>query len=100
MSNRCDPHDDCVRSVLVCSKCKSLFKYGHAPLNDGCGLNGTYSTHVVLRPGTHVVRLPDHLSDEVAAPVNCALATVSGRALSISCFPLLACKLYALLCAL
>ena len=56
-------------------KCSSLFKYGHASLDDGSGLNGTYASHIVLRPGTHVVPLPDTLSDSVAAPVNCALAT-------------------------
>lgn len=57
-------------------KCDHLFKYGHAPLGDGCGLNGCYSTHILLRPGTHIVKIADHLSDALVAPVNCALATV------------------------
>ena len=57
-------------------KCDNLFKYGHAPLNDGSGLNGCYSTHILLRPGTHIVKIPECLSDALAAPVNCALATV------------------------
>lgn len=65
----------CTRYGLP-QKCEQLFKYGHAPLADGTGLNGTYASHLVLRQGTHVVRVPDHLSDEVAAPANCALATV------------------------
>jgi threonine dehydrogenase-like Zn-dependent dehydrogenase len=55
-------------------KCDRLFKYGHAPCS---GLpNGCYSTHIDLRPGTHLVRVPGELPDSVAAPANCALATM------------------------
>ncbi|MBT4498048.1 MAG: alcohol dehydrogenase catalytic domain-containing protein [Gemmatimonadetes bacterium] len=56
-------------------KCHSLFKYGHASLEDGSGLNGCYASHILLRSGTHIVRIPDALRDAVVAPVNCALAT-------------------------
>lgn len=57
-------------------KCISLMKYGHANWSDGTGLNGTYGSHVVVRRGTHIVKLPDKLSSRVAAPANCAMATV------------------------
>ena len=57
-------------------KCTRLFKYGHAALTDGSGLNGTYASHILLRPGTHLVALPDAIPDPVAAPANCALATM------------------------
>lgn len=57
-------------------KCENLFKYGHAPLTDGSGLNGCYASHLVLRAGTHIVRLPDTVTDTIAAPANCALATM------------------------
>ncbi len=57
-------------------KCHSLFKYGHADIQDGTGLNGCYASHIVLRRGTHIVKVPDHLSDAMVAPANCALATV------------------------
>jgi putative phosphonate catabolism associated alcohol dehydrogenase len=57
-------------------KCVSLMKYGHARVDDGAGLNGTYASHIIVRPGTHVVKLPDSLSSRVCAPANCALATV------------------------
>ncbi|RYX82433.1 dehydrogenase [bacterium] len=57
-------------------KCRQLFKYGHAALATGSGLNGTYGTHVVLRPGTHLVEIPDSVSDSVAASANCSLATM------------------------
>ncbi|MCB0143008.1 MAG: zinc-binding dehydrogenase [Caldilineaceae bacterium] len=57
-------------------KCDQLFKYGHAALEDGSGLNGCYASHIVLRAGTHIVRVPDALPDAVVAPANCALATM------------------------
>jgi putative phosphonate catabolism associated alcohol dehydrogenase len=59
-------------------KCEALFKYGHAALDDGTGLNGTYASHLVLRPGTTVVPLPDRVGDAVAVAANCALATMVG----------------------
>ena len=57
-------------------KCEQLFKYGHASLADGTGLNGCYASHIVLRAGTHVVAVPPSLADAVVAPANCALATM------------------------
>ncbi|MCP4645119.1 MAG: alcohol dehydrogenase catalytic domain-containing protein [bacterium] len=57
-------------------KCDALFKYGHASLDDGCGLNGCYASHILLRAGTHIVPVPNHVTNEMAAPVNCALATM------------------------
>ncbi len=57
-------------------KCDRLFKYGHAQLSDGSGLNGCYASHILLRRGTAVVPVPDTVPDEVAAPANCALATM------------------------
>lgn len=57
-------------------KCASLFKYGHGPLASGTGLNGAYASHIVLRRGTAVFEVPDVISDAVAAPANCALATI------------------------
>ena len=57
-------------------KCDHLFKYGHASVHKGSGLNGCYSSHVILRRGTHLVKIPDQVSNELAAPANCALATM------------------------
>ena len=56
-------------------KCLHLFKYGHADLDDGCGLNGAYATHLLLRPGTAAVPVPGEIPDAVAATANCALST-------------------------
>ena len=38
------------------SRCYLLLK-----VSNGTGLNGTYASHIILRPGTHVVKLPDQL---------------------------------------
>ncbi|PHQ35743.1 zinc-binding dehydrogenase [Rhodopirellula bahusiensis] len=56
-------------------KCDSLFKYGHEA-NDGHPTGGL-SEHCVLVAGTPIFPVPDALSNEVVAPVNCATATVS-----------------------
>ena len=58
-------------------KCERLFKYGHAALSDGTGLNGTYASHILLRRGTHLVEVPTSVPDAVAASANCSLATMA-----------------------
>lgn len=60
----------------VPQKCDHLFKYGHASLEDGSGLNACFASHIMLRAGTHVVVLPDAVPDAFAAPANCALSTM------------------------
>lgn len=75
IADSCGQCAPCVDHGLP-QKCERLFKYGHAAMTDGSGLNGCYASHVVLRAGTHVVPLPDGVSDAVAAPANCALATM------------------------
>ena len=39
-------------------------------------LHGAFADHYYLRPGGHLFKVPDQLSDEVVAPVNCALSQV------------------------
>ena len=59
-------------------KCASLFKYGHsAMVGDARDLSGCYATHIVLRRGTHTAKIPDDMPAAVAAPANCALATMT-----------------------
>lgn len=33
-------------------------------------------SHIVIHSGTHVAKIPDHVNDKIASPVNCALATM------------------------
>ena len=64
------------REWALPQKCSHLFKYGHAEMSNGTGLNGCYASHILLRKGTTIIPLPDELPDEMAAPANCALATM------------------------
>lgn len=57
-------------------KCEKLVKYGHAPLTTDAMMNGCFASHLRLLKGTSVVTLPDNVSDALAAPANCALATM------------------------
>jgi putative phosphonate catabolism associated alcohol dehydrogenase len=75
LTDSCGLCDPCTRWNLP-QKCERLFKYGHGGLSDGSGLNGCYATHMVLRSGTHLVPVPNSLSDAMVAPANCALATM------------------------
>ncbi len=75
LADSCGSCPACVDYGLP-QKCDSLFKYGHAALANGTGLNGGYATHIVLRRGTAVFVVPDELPDELVAPANCALATI------------------------
>ena len=42
----------------------------------GTGFNGCFASHIVLGAGTAVVPLPRNVSDKMAAPINCAMATM------------------------
>ncbi len=57
-------------------KCETMFKYGHGRSEGASALSGGFATHILLRPGTAVYRIPDAVTDREAVPVNCALATV------------------------
>jgi len=57
-------------------KCVKLTKIGHVKYELGTVPRGCYSTHILLGPGTALVRLPPVLDTELATPVNCALATM------------------------
>uniref|UniRef100_A0A6B2L8D9 alcohol dehydrogenase n=1 Tax=Arcella intermedia TaxID=1963864 RepID=A0A6B2L8D9_9EUKA len=67
-------------------KCDNLFKYGHTSLEKGNGLDGCYSSHTLVRGGTHVVSIPDCISNQLAAPLNCAFSTIHA-ALDLKKFP-------------
>lgn len=55
-----------------------LFKYGHAKIEGEEVFHGGLSEYCILRRGTAVLKLPDAMPLQVAATLNCAIATVSG----------------------
>lgn len=58
-------------------KCERVFKYGHVRVDKESVLHGTYASHMLVRGGTHLVEVPDRISDGVAASMNCSLATMA-----------------------
>jgi alcohol dehydrogenase len=58
-------------------KCTTLYKYGHVPLDRDHPFAGGLADVITLVPGTSVFRVPESLSDVVAASANCAAATVA-----------------------
>ncbi|GAA3470571.1 zinc-binding dehydrogenase [Nonomuraea roseola] len=68
----------CTRGVP--QKCEGVRKYGHEAITDQWRLNGGLATHCHLVAGTGLVPVPTSLPAEVAAPANCATATVVSAA--------------------
>lgn len=58
-------------------KCVSLFKYGHMALTQEHPLSGGLASHIVLREGTPIYKVPTHLSDEIASLANCSTSTAA-----------------------
>ena len=56
-------------------KCLNLHKYGHCSCEGKQPLSGGFSESIVLRPGTAIFKIPEHLDPEFVVPANCALAT-------------------------
>jgi alcohol dehydrogenase len=58
-------------------KCQRLLKYGHETCDGGWSLNGGMAEFCHLVRGTPIARVPAEVPDAVAAPANCATATVA-----------------------
>jgi putative phosphonate catabolism associated alcohol dehydrogenase len=58
-------------------KCTGLFKYGHQKYRATYPFAGGLADVVTLAVGTAIFRVPDELSDSVAASANCAAATAA-----------------------
>jgi alcohol dehydrogenase len=59
-------------------KCQRPYKYGHQCLTTDRHMGGGLADCILLVPGTAYFRIPDAIPDQVAAPANCATATVAG----------------------
>ncbi len=58
-------------------KCARPYKYGHQAATPERLCGGGLADRIVLVPGTAWLRVPDEVTDLVAAPANCATATVA-----------------------
>jgi len=68
-------------------KCESLVKYGHCCCEEEHPLTGGFSEYIYLHPRTCIVKLPDTVSDVMAAPANCVLATAVNALDAVSFMP-------------
>lgn len=81
----CGTCDRCAAGLT--QKCRTLGKYGHDRIGGHGDLTGGFGSHVQLRHGTSIVRVPETLPASVLAPAACAMATAwaavarSGRSL-------------------
>jgi putative phosphonate catabolism associated alcohol dehydrogenase len=57
-------------------KCAGVEKYGHESADRPPHLIGGFADHCYVQPGTGILLLPETLSDEEAAPLNCGVATM------------------------
>jgi len=74
IADTCGECEFCTNNLS--QKCVKLFKYGHAQISNGSGFNGSYASHIILRKGTTVIKLPEEITDDLGASINCALATM------------------------
>ena len=57
-------------------KCRHVRKYGHDRCDCPPHFKGGFAEYCFITPGTRIVKLPGALTDEAAAPANCALSTI------------------------
>lgn len=69
----CGACDRCERGIP--QRCRSVGRYGHERVHRGWELSGGFATHVQLRDGTAIVRVPEDVPSRVLAPAACATAT-------------------------
>ena len=65
----CGTCDYCTDRNLP-QKCGTLFKYGHARSEGSTTLSGGFATHILLRQGTAIYRIPDGITDKEVVPIN------------------------------
>lgn len=58
-------------------KCEKILKYGHERIGRGWELNGGFATHVHVKAGSGITRVPEEIPAAILAPVSCATATAA-----------------------
>lgn len=69
----CGRCDRCLCGIT--QRCRTLAEYGHDRIGAHGELTGAFGSHVQLREGTTIVRVPETLPASVLAPASCATAT-------------------------
>ncbi len=61
-------------------KAPGVRKYGHDLVEEDPHFLGGFADYCYILPGTGILKLPDEISDEEAAPLNCGIATMVSAA--------------------
>jgi putative phosphonate catabolism associated alcohol dehydrogenase len=72
-----DPTSDMAHRGMP-QKAPDRFKYGHEPISEENTLHGGLSEYTILRAHTPILKIDERVPMQVAAIVNCAVATVAG----------------------
>jgi len=65
-------------------KCINIRKYGHEGSDEAPHFLGGFAEYCYILPRTGIVRIPDDMSDEEAAPVMCGVPTMVSATESVS----------------
>ena len=72
-----DPGESHYRDIHdMPQKSPGLRKYGHDLVENDPHFLGGFADYCYILPGTGILKLPDEISDEEAAPLNCGVATM------------------------
>ncbi len=72
-----DPASEMAKKGIP-QKAPGLFKYGHEKVTADNTLHGGLSEFTLLRKNTPVIKISENIPLQVAATINCAVATVAG----------------------
>lgn len=70
------PCGQCSTCLSGLAQCLNRFRFKTSP-EEFPHFSGTFAEYYYIRPGQWVYKVPEGLSDEAVAPVNCALSTVT-----------------------
>jgi len=72
-----NPHSEMSEKGIP-QKSKDLFKYGHEIIKPQSNLHGGLSEYIILRVNTPVLKISELVPVQLAAIVNCSIATIAG----------------------
>ena len=58
-------------------KCHDMFKYGHSKSDAQSHFTGGFAEYIILKKGSCIFKVPSDITDDEAAPLMCAGATVT-----------------------
>ncbi|MDX2304439.1 MAG: zinc-binding dehydrogenase [Microscillaceae bacterium] len=72
-----DPDSEMSRSGMP-QKGADLFKYGHEQITETSTLHGGLGEYILLRANTPMIKIDEQIPVQIAALINCSIATVAG----------------------